>query len=335
MTTVSVIVPCYNEEKTIEYLLDAIYNQSYPKEEMEVVIADGLSTDHTKEVIENFHSVHPDLAIRVIDNHRRAIPSGLNRAIEASSGKYIVRMDAHSKPNRDYIRRCIEGLDSGLGDNVGGIWDIRAGADSWIAQSIAIAVAHPLGAGDARYRIGGEAQEVETVPFGAYNKELFKKVGLFDETLLTNEDYELNTRIRQSGGKVWLDPEISSIYYARPTIKDLCRQYLRYGYWKAQMLRRYPKTLRWRQIIPPAFVLSLLGLMILSPVWTLARWLLATTLIVYTIIVFYIGLQMSIKSKKFYNILGFSIAIATIHLSWGTAFLWGCIVKPKIKEPLR
>ncbi len=335
MTSVSVIVPCYNERATIPKLLEAIYAQTYPKSELEVVIADGCSTDDTRQVIEVFKSQHPDLQIRVIDNIKRVIPSGLNRAIEAAQGEYIVRMDAHSMPNREYIEKCISGLEAGVGNNVGGIWIIAPGADTWMAQSIAVAAGHPLGAGDARYRIGGSAQEVDTVPFGAFKKQLVNAVGMFDETLLTNEDYEFNVRVRQAGGKVWLDPTISSIYYARANLGELSRQYWRYGYWKAQMLRRYPHTLRWRQLLPPVFILSIMLSAILSIVWHPGLWLLATIVIVYTISIFSIGIQMSLKHKKLLHVLGVPLALATMHWSWGSAFLWGLIHKPDKNEPVR
>ena len=329
MIKVSVIVPCYNEQATICQLLDAIRVQTYPINEVEVVIADGLSTDRTRAEIKDFQLNHPDMEIRVIDNTQRTIPSGLNRGIEASKGKYIVRMDAHSIPNSDYIQNCIKGLEEGLGDNIGGIWKIQAGSSTWISKAIAIAASHPIGAGDARYRIGGAAQEVDTVPFGAFRKELINKIGMFDESLLTNEDYEFNARIRKSGGRVWLDPSISSIYYARPTLQELSKQYWRYGYWKAQMLRKHPKTLRLRQILPPLFVLILISLGILSLAWKLARLLLAIIVILYTMVIIGIGIQMSLKHKNISIAIGFPLATATIHLSWGTAFLWGLIAKPR------
>jgi glycosyltransferase involved in cell wall biosynthesis len=330
MIVVSVIVPCYNEEATIRQLLEAVYGQTYPINKVEVVIADGLSTDGTRAVVNDFKSNHTELQIRVVDNALRVIPSGLNRAIEAASGKYIVRLDAHSVPSSDYIQNCVYGLENDLGDNVGGVWKIQPGADSWMAKSIAIAAAHPIGAGDARYRIGGVAQEVDTVPFGAFEKELVNHIGKFNETLLTNEDYEFNTRLRLSGGRVWMDPKISSIYYARPTLRELAKQYWRYGYWKAQMLRRYPKTLRWRQIIPPLFVLSLLCLSVLSLISRLARWLLAIIVILYIILIIGIGIQMSLHHKGILYAIGVPLATAVIHLSWGAAFLWGMIVKPKV-----
>ncbi len=332
MPNVSVIVPCYNEEATIDQLLDAIYHQTYPLTEIEVVIADGMSTDATRDKICQYQSTHPGLEIRVVDNTRRAIPSGLNRAIEAAQGKYILRMDAHSVPHTDYIERCIAGLGAGLGDNVGGVWVIQPGASTWIAKAIAISAAHPLGAGDALYRIGGTAQEVETVPFGAFFRDTLKKIGLYDENLLSNEDYELNVRLKQSGRKIWLDPSIRSIYQARSTLGDLSRQYWRYGYWKARMLRKHPKTLRLRQFVPPLFVSAVLGLAVLSLILALARWLLAIIVILYTIILLAIGLQMGYRYKDLSLAIGVPLATATIHLSWGSAFLWGLLVKPTMPE---
>jgi glycosyltransferase involved in cell wall biosynthesis len=333
MISVSVIVPCLNEEGTINQLLEAVYNQSYPLDEIEIIIADGLSTDHTREVIHNFQQNHPNLIIKIIDNTKRIIPSGLNRAIETAQGKFIVRMDAHSIPDKDYIKKCINGLENNMGDNIGGIWNIQPGANTWIAKSIAVSASHPLGVGDARYRIGGTAQEVDTVPFGAFRRELVDKVGMFDETLLTNEDYEFNVRIRQSGGKVWMDPSIHSIYFARSRLRELAQQYWRYGYWKAQMLRRYPKTLRWRQLIPPLFIFTLFSLVLLSPVNIFARWMFATIVLLYTSIMVVVGITMSIKNKEIFMTLGVPLAIASIHFSFGTALLWGLIVKPPVKVP--
>jgi succinoglycan biosynthesis protein ExoA len=335
MINVSVIIPCFNEQDTIQKLLDAIYSQSYPLNEIEVMIADGLSTDNTRDVINKFIYAHSNMSIKIIDNHKRIIPSGLNRAIEFAQGEYIVRMDAHSIPDREYIKKCVNGLESGLGDNIGGIWKIQPGDDSWIAKAIAKAASHPLGVGDALYRIGGTAQEVDTVPFGAFCRKLIDKIGMFDESLLTNEDYEFNTRVRQSGGKVWMDPSIQSIYFARSNYRGLAQQYWRYGYWKAQMLRKYPKTLRLRQLIPPLFVFSLICLGLVSFVWNLASWLLAIIVLLYMVVLFIVGIQISINEKDVSMSFGVPLAIATIHLSYGAALLWGLAVKPKVKEPLK
>jgi glycosyltransferase involved in cell wall biosynthesis len=327
MALVSVIVPCYNEEKTIALLLEALYKQTYPRAELEVLISDGQSSDGTRQVVANFHHAHPDLCVRIIDNPARSIPAALNRAITASSGAYIVRLDAHSMPYPDYVERCVSALQSGRGDNVGGVWEIHPANPGWQARSIAMAASHPLGVGDAHYRFTGQAQAVDTVPFGAYHRTLVEKIGQYDETLLTNEDYEFNTRVRQSGGVVWLDPAIRTVYFARPDLAALSRQYWRYGYWKARMLRRYPEAIRWRQALPPVFVLSILALLVLAVWLPLVRWIFVLELASYSMLLLALGLRLGIKHLDIALVLGVPLAIATMHLTWGGAFLWSLVRK--------
>lgn len=322
---VSVIIPCYNEQESITDLLSAIYSQTYPREEIEVIISDGMSTDATRERITNFKADFPDLDIRVIDNIKQTIPSGLNLAVRDARGDYILRLDAHSNPFPDYFTHSIVALEEGLGDNIGGVISIQAADNSWIAQSIAIAAGHPLGVGDARYRIGSGAREVDTVAFGAFRSSLFDEIGFYDETLLANEDYELNVRIRKAGGKVWLDPEIRANYFARPTLRSLAIQYWRYGFWKLRMLLRYPDTFRWRQI-SGLFVLSWLVLGILSIWFPAARWLLAAEAILYGSALIISGVSAAWAKKKVLVGLGLPLAIATMHFSWGSGFLWSLLV---------
>ena len=326
---VSVVIPCYNEQNTIGLLLDALYAQTFPREAMEVVIADGMSTDRTREVIAAWQQKHADLTVRVIDNPQRIIPAAINRAVAAAQGEIIVRLDAHSVPAPDYIARSVAALETGKGDNVGGVWEIRPRGTTWIARSIAVAAAHPLGVGDAHYRHATTAAAVDTVPFGAFYRQLFEHLGGFDETLLTNEDYEFNTRIRENGGKVWLDPAIRSVYFARPNLRALARQYWRYGYWKAQMLRRYPHTLRWRQALPPLFVLSLLTLIVLSPLKPVFRWLLAFQISVYALALLAAALHVAWKQRDFTLLAGFPLAVAVMHLTWGGGLLWGLLRPPR------
>ncbi len=322
---VSVIIPCYNEERTIRMLLQAISRQTFPQNEIEVIIVDGMSTDGTRDEINAFIAGNSGLVIRIADNPKRIIPAGLNIGLHAAHGAIIIRLDAHSVPRETYIERCVAALESGKGDNVGGLWEIRPGNDSWIAKSIAIAASHPLGVGDARYRVGGAAQLVDTVPFGAFYREKALQIGGFDETLLTNEDYEFNTRIRKAGGKVWFDPAISSVYFARESIAKLAKQYWRYGFWKVRMLEKYPETLRWRQGLPPLFVLSLLllgCLSFLSPVF--AVFLLAEV-VLYLVALVFTGFQIALRERKIFPLFGVPLAIAIMHVSWGTAFLWSMI----------
>lgn len=325
MPKVSIIIPCYNEQLTIRSLLEAIGRQTFALNELEVIIADGMSSDQTRQEIASFQSQHPELAVRVVDNPQRIIPAALNRAIEAASGEYIVRLDAHSMPAEDYVERCIQGLESGQAENVGGVWQIEPGRNTLTARAIALAAAHPLGVGDALYRYATQAAYVDTVPFGSFKRSLLNEIGLFDETLLTNEDYEVNTRIRKKGGRVWLNPEIRSIYFARSTYGDLARQYFRYGYWKLRMLKRYPDTIRWRQALPPLFVLSLVGLLLLSIFFNLARYFILFEILFYGLILFIVSLPISIKQKDLRLVAGIVTAIATMHISWGAGFLWSWI----------
>jgi succinoglycan biosynthesis protein ExoA len=325
MPRVSVIVPCYNEERTIRLLLEALEAQNYDHRQMEVIIADGLSRDHTRREIAAFQVEHPDLVVNIITNPARSIPSGLNRAIEASKGEIILRLDAHSMPRPDYIANCVADLELGMGDSVGGVWEIRPGSPGLQARAIAIAAAHPLGVGDARYRFTETAQVVDTVPFGAFYRQIIDRIGPFNEELLTNEDYEFNARLRLSGGRIWLDPAIRSAYFARASLVELARQYWRYGYWKVRMLRRYPQTLRWRQALPPLLVASLLLLLLLAPWLPVAAWAFMIESITYILALLGVGFQTALRRRDWALIFGVPLAIATMHLAWGSAFLWSLI----------
>ncbi|MEW6400334.1 MAG: glycosyltransferase family 2 protein [Chloroflexota bacterium] len=322
---VSIIVPCYNEEATIRQLLQALSAQTYSRELMEVVIADGMSTDRTLEVISAFQRDCLDLPVRVEKNPGRTIPSGLNQAIRHARGEVLIRMDAHSMPIPEYVERCVAALEAGVGDNVGGVWEIRPGAETWIAKSISVAAAHPLGVGDAMYRLKAQAGAVDTVPFGSFRRTLIERIGAFDETLLTNEDYEFNTRVRQSNGIVWLDPSIRSVYLARSTLSQLAKQYWRYGFWKWRMLSRYPGTLRWRQALPPLFVLSLVVLFVLSLAVGFVGYVLLVEILVYLTALSLAGLKAAIDKRKAFLVIGLPLSIGTMHISWGAGFLWSII----------
>jgi hypothetical protein len=230
------------------------------------------------------------------------------------------------------VANCIAAHRAGRGDNVGGVWEIRPGAGTWIAKSIAAAAAHPLGVGDALYRHAKQAAEVDTVPFGSFRRALIEEVGFFDESLLTNEDYEFNARIRKSGGKIWLDPSIRSIYFARASLLDLARQYWRYGFWKWRMLRRYPSTLRWRQALPPLFVISLLGLILLAPFLPLGGILLAAELLLYVSILILAGIYAAVRERKAYLMIGLPLAIGVMHISWGSGLLWSILTSSRSKH---
>ena len=325
---VSIIIPCLNEEKNIQKLLDALLRQTYPLNQLEVIISDGNSSDQTREIIADFQSTHKELKIKVIDNPVRRIPVGLNMAIKEAQGRIITRMDAHAIPANDYVERCVDALKNGLGQNVGGVIDIKPGEKGWIAKSISIATAHPVGVGDAKYRWAKKAGEVDTVAFGTFYKSKAEEIGLFNEELLINEDYEFNAKIRATGGKIWVDPSIRAIYYSRATLRGLARQYFYYGFWKLRMLRKNPDTLRWRQAIPPLFVLGILMLLLLSLFWPLARLILAVCLGFYLLVLLAASTRESILKHDVMLFPGIPLAIMAMHLSWGCGFWW-CLLNPE------
>jgi glycosyltransferase involved in cell wall biosynthesis len=294
---------------------------------MEIIIADGGSTDGTLGKISTYAEAHRDLRIQVIDNPIRIIPAALNRAIEASCGEIVIRLDAHSIPNSDYLQRCVDTLKETNAANVGGVWRIQPGDKGWIAEAIAKAASHPIGAGDARYRIGGDPGPVDTVPFGAFQRDWLDRVGSFNEDLLTNEDYEFNTRIRQAGGVIWFDPAIECIYLARPNLKELAKQYWRYGFWKLRMLLRYPGTLRWRQALPPLFVLATLFLAGVGFIYPTAHLLLGVQWGTYAVVLLGVGIWEALQNRRTSLVIGFPLAITTMHLAWGSGFIWSIVRK--------
>lgn len=327
MTDISVIIPCRNEEATIQQLLISLINQTIPHQSIEIIIADGMSTDGTLQKISEFQTNYPSVNVSIVKNPKRNIPAGLNCAINASKGIYIIRLDAHSIPASDYIERCVKLLQENVAENVGGIWNIKPSNDKDVSAAIAIAAAHPLGVGGANYRNkDAQAGYVDTVPFGAFNRNFLNKVGLFDETLLSNEDYELNARIRKAGGRIYLDPSIQCVYFARENLTQLSKQYWRYGFWKFKMLQRYPKTIRGRQALPPLFILSLFLLFVVGLFYPVFFVALLAEIFLY-IATLFIGTSSSFRQNKGSVKLWLLIvlSIMTMHFSWGSAFLYSLL----------
>ena len=322
---VSLIIPCFNEEKTIGVLLDAIGQQTWPLDDMEILIADGFSTDRTREMITAYQASHPKMSLRIIDNPKRVIPAGLNAAIRAARGELIVRMDAHTIPAANYVELSVKAFDEGKGEDIGGVIDITPGVDTWVGSSIAVATRHPLGVGDARYRWATKAIYADTVAFGTYARKMFDSVGLYDETLVANEDYEMNARLRATGGRIWIDPAIRATYHSRPDLGSLAKQYFTYGFYKLRMLKRFPKTLRWRQALPPLFVFGILMLLLLSLFWNYALFAFIAVAGIYLLTLVIASIPEAVKQKKISLVPGIPLAIMTMHFSWGTGFWWSMI----------
>lgn len=320
---ISIIIPCYNEERFIAGALEQLVKQSCDAS-FEIVVVDGASTDDTRRVIDDFAAKHARVPLRVIDNPARNIPTALNLGIRAARGELIVRMDAHSAPSSNYVSRCAELLRAEKAAIVGMPWHIKPGADSLMARAIAAAVSHPLGAGDAKYRLRGtSSQFVDTVPFGAFHKSLWEQLGGFNEQLLTNEDYDFNYRVRKQGGSILLDNEAYSDYFARPRLSDLARQYFRYGIWKARMVKLHSSSIKLRQIVPPAFVVTLAVLALLSFFSLYFALLLAFVAGIYLAVVLFVSFSLALRENALGLALYLPFTFIVIHFCWGSGFLVG------------
>ena len=324
METVSVVIPSYNEEKFIGQALKQLAEQ-YEPELYEIVVVDGMSTDATRERVRSFQQEHPEVALQLIDNPARNIPTALNIGVAAARGEIIARMDAHAVPSPGYIRRCVQVLKETTAGVVGMPCRVQPGAATLMARAIAQAVSHPFGIGDAKYRLqkGESPQEaVDTVAFACFRKSLWSELGGFNESLLTNEDYEFNYRVRQSGKDVLLDRSGHCDYFARATLRTLAAQYSRYGRWKAEMVLLQPRSIKLRHLVAPLFVLSILLLGLLGFAWRPAWLLLLLEATVYAFAALLAGVHAAMRSGS-----GLGLAVvmpfifATIHLTWGANFL--------------
>jgi succinoglycan biosynthesis protein ExoA len=247
---VSVVIPVYNEERSIEASLGSVLEQDYPLDRYEVIVADGGSTDRTRAIVEATAALHPN--VRLLDNPGRTQASGLNLGILASRGEYIARQDGHAEWTRHHLRRSIDLLVATGADNVGGRADgVGAGETG---RAIACAMRSPFGVGGARFRYSTKVEDAATVFPGTFRRAAFERVGLFDEAYPPHEDYELNHRIRASGGRVLFSPDIPTRYHVRESISSLARQYLRYGRAKVRVARASPGVIRPYHLAAPALV---------------------------------------------------------------------------------
>jgi succinoglycan biosynthesis protein ExoA len=246
---VTIIVPVYNEAAHLADCLASLLAQDYPSACMEILVADGGSTDGSQAIVQEFG--RRDARVHLLMNPRRIAAAGLNLGLRAARGDIIVRADGHAILAPDYLRRCVDALLAEDVACVGG--PLRGIGQGPIGRAVALAFASPFGAGDSAYHLAhnGRLRAADTVYLGAYSRAWLERVGGYNEELAANEDYELNYRLRREGGRILLVPEIRSQTRVRETLGALARQYAGYGFWKAQMLRRHPASLRVRQIIPP------------------------------------------------------------------------------------
>lgn len=315
---VSVIIPVLNEERFLTQAVDAILKQDY-ESEFEVILALGPSTDKTNEVAKELAK---DSRVKLIDNPSGKTASALNQAIKNSKFEIIVRLDGHAIVDRNYLNNAVTTLIETNADNVGGLMQAEGISD--FEKSVAAAMTSKFGVGNAPFHVGGSAGEVDTVYLGTFRKSALERVGFFDESFVRAQDWELNYRIRKTGGKIWFNPKLIVSYRPRPNIKALAKQYFEYGQWRKQVTKKYPETISLRYLAPPITVLGLiLGIIfILLDYLTQINffkigWLALLTYDLVLVLGFLtIKGKISLKSR-----LLLFIVLPTMHLSWGVGFL--------------
>jgi len=279
--TVSVVMPVYNEEKYIEKCIDSLLLQDYPIEKMEWIFVDGCSKDKTVELLERYRTKYPEL-IRILNNPMKIVPYAMNIGIEASCGKYIVRLDAHADYATDYISKCIFYLENTDAENVGGVAETKA--NGFMGNAIAKMLSSKFGVGNSQFRTNGQSGYVDTVPFGAFKREVFSEYGGYDERLVRNQDNEMNYRIRKNGGKIYLANDIRFSYYCRDSIKGISTMAMKNGMWNIITMKLCPGSMGMRHFIPFLFVASVFGLGILGVIHPVFWMILSLELALYLVL---------------------------------------------------
>lgn len=318
---ISILIPVRNESAYIKSCLKALLHQDYPSDRVEILIADGMSDDHTRSVIKEIQDHDP--RIQLFDNPGLIVPKGMNILIPKARGEILIRVDGHCVIAPNYVTNCVRHLQEDYVDGVGGPM-VTVGDDN-VSKVIAVAMSSKFGVGNSSFRTeSGQTKLVDTIPFPAYTMQIIEKVGLYDEELVRNQDDEYNYRIRESGGKILLADDVRSTYYSRGSLGKLWKQYFQYGYWKVRVLQRHSRQMSLRQFIPPLFVLGLIALMVISLIF---KW-------GWVVLVGYAGLYL-VANLAASMITAFEVdkkclwllplAFITIHISFGLGFLMGLV----------
>lgn len=317
---ISIIVPIRNEEKYIAPCLESIVNQDYDIQRYEVLVVDGMSDDRTRIIVKEFEAKYEN--VRLFDNSNKTVPYALNIGLRHAIGEIIIRVDGHAALESDYLQQCVKYLQQTKAECVGGVIDNVN--ETFIGKSIALAMSSPFGVGNARFRTSGKEGFVDCLAFGAYRREVFNKIGYFDEELTRCQDDEFNYRLREFGGKIFFTPKIKSYYYPRSNLKKLWRQYFDYGLWKIRVLQKHLKMMQLRQFVPPTFVCSLIATGILGIFSNTMLFAFYLVTLMYIVTTFFVSLKISIKREfKYFPVL--LIIFPILHVSYGLGFLWGFV----------
>ncbi len=322
---VSVIIPCRNEENFIAGCLDSVIANDYPAGRLEILVVDGMSTDRTPAILSNYAKNRENL--RVLNNPRKITPVSLNIGARNASGELIMRMDAHAKISNDYIRRCVETSLASGADNVGGVMKTLPQSDGIFAQTVAECLSHRFGVGGSAFRTGASRRvEVDTVFGGCYRREVFERVGYWNEDIPRSQDIEFNRRLKRAGGRIILDPEIVSYYYVRSDPKTFLKHNWTNGVWAIlPFLYCDAPPVSWRHLVPLAFISALGAACALATVTHIGTWLLCGIVAVYAAACLGASVAIAVQKKRLRLAVFSPIVFAMLHLTYGLGSVWGLI----------
>jgi glycosyltransferase involved in cell wall biosynthesis len=322
---VSVMVPCRNEARFIAGCLESIVGNGYPADRLEVFVVDGMSTDDTRRQVESFATRFPN--VRLIVNERRVTPVALNLAIREANGEYLLWMSAHSSYEPGYIQRCVEHAERFQADNTGGAIVTVPRDHTLAAPYIIAALTNPFGVGGSRFRLmPDEPLWTDTVFGGCYRRDVFERIGLFNEALARGQDMEFNLRLRRAGLRTLLVPSIRSSYYARTRVGEFVRHNWTNGMWAVlPWLHASHAPVAWRHLVPLAFVATTTVAVGLAVSARHAWWLLAFIGMAYLVSAGVASLQVARRQRQWTHAVFLPPVFLLLHLSYGSGSLWGLL----------
>lgn len=323
---VSLIVPCRNERHHIRDCLESLLANDYPAGKREILVMDGMSDDGTRDIVAEYAA--RGVGIGLLDNPRRITSTALNIGVAQARGSVVMLIGAHSVYPPSYVSQLVRELEASGADGVGGVCTTCAAGPDAIAMAIAVGQAHPFGVGNSWFRIGTrEPRWVDTVPFGCYRRDVFDRAGGFDEELVRNQDDEFNLRLLRRGGRLRLVPAVASRYYARASLRQVSRMYYQYGRYKPLVIRKLGAIMTVRQVVPAAFVLSLVASLAIGAAVPAARIIAAGIALAYAGAAIAAALG-TVRQHGVRCALALLAVFPVLHFAYGIGFLVGIVRLP-------
>jgi len=322
---ISVIIPCRNEEQFIGKCLDSVISNDYPKDKLQVLVVDGMSKDSTRNIIRAYEKQHS--FIKLLDNPKRITSCALNLGIKSSQGDLILWMSAHNEYENEYISKCLHYLQKFSADAVGGIIKPVARTNNLVGKAVCIAISHPFGVGSSAHKTGAKNPQWADTAFGTcYKKEIFEKIGTFNEDLVRGQDMEFSLRLKKAGMKTLLVPDIVSNYYTRSDLKSFWKHNWNNGIWAIlPFLYSEGMPVSCRHLVPLGFVMSLIISVLLGVISTPFWWVFLGIAVIYAIANLAASAQIACRQRDLRYLVVMPLVFVVLHVSYGLGSLWGSI----------